>query len=157
MISLPDKQIRFMSYLRSKLGRPVLWDMKGEAKYDNVIISDVFDCSGLVTCALYNAGCGDMRQTHNAQKLANETQATENPVEGDLVFYGQGTNRVIHVGVWLPGGQCLTGSGASKQVATILDAIRARHCVEIRPVLKYRLDFLNIHSNKWISTKEVNV
>lgn len=154
MISMTDLRTRFIAYLYSKLNRPVLWGAKGTAKLDNVVVEGVFDCSGLVTCGLYNAGAGvDLRATHRSQHLYDATKPTDNPVEGDLVFYGKG--KVEHVGVWLPGGKVLTASGATPSVPDILAALKARAHVEIRPVLKYRTDFIAVHTNKWLSEKEV--
>lgn len=155
MISLPDPRSRFLQFIRSKLGRPVLWGAKGEAAFDNVVIESVFDCSGLVTCALFHAGCGDMRTTHNAQKLSDITETTLRPQEADLVFYGPNWKDVKHVAVWLSGAQCLTASGATPQISSILDAIKGRHVVEVRPVVRYRSDYLGVKKNKWLEPKEI--
>lgn len=157
MISTSDLRTRFIAYLFSKLNRPVLWGAKGTAKLDNVTVEGVFDCSGLVTCALYNAGAGvDLRESHNAQKLADLTEPTNNPVEGDLVFYGKDWRNVVHVAVYMAGAKCLTASGATPTLPDIVSALKARAHVEIRPVLKYRTDYLGTHVNKWIQEKGAN-
>lgn len=147
---MSDAKPKFLSYLASKLQRPVLWGAKGYAKLDNVVVSDCFDCSGIVTCAIRYATGVDLTIDHNAQKLADETPYTEAPQPGDLCFYGKDWAHVIHVAVYMEGAKCLTASGATSSITNILDALKARHHISLEPVVKYRSDFLGIHTNKFI-------
>lgn len=145
-----ENKTKFISYLASKLQRPVLWGSKGYAKVDNVVVSDVFDCSGLVTCAIRAATGVDLTIDHNAQKLSDETPYTNTPQAGDLCFYGKDWGHVIHVAVYMEGGKCLTASGATSSITNLIDALKARHHISLEPVVRYRTDFLGIHTNTYI-------
>lgn len=141
---------KFLDYLKSKLARPVLMAARGTAKVRDVVVSDVFDCSGLVTSAIFGAGGADLRPTHRAQTLADESVETQNPQEGDLVFYGSDWQSVIHVAVWLSGGRVLSANGATHTITDLTEAINQNHRIEIEPSVHFRKDFLGIKTNKWI-------
>lgn len=97
----------FLRAVESKLGTPVLWAQKGP---------DTFDCSGLVTSCLLKAGGTDIRYTHNAQALAESTRelaAGEEPLPGDLAFYGIGPNTIEHVAVVDEYGGVVSADGAT--------------------------------------------
>ena len=137
---------KFVEHALSRLGSVVLWGQRGP---------QCFDCSGLVAHCLYGAGGVDLRKTHNAQMMANETPnllaASTPPAPGDLVFYGADGTHVIHVAIWLAGGKVLSADGATSRVLLLSQAKKdpgAR--VRIHDSSGFRRDWMGIHRNSYL-------
>jgi cell wall-associated NlpC family hydrolase len=118
-------------------GAPYLWGHKGP---------DAFDCSGLVTYSLWEAGGPDWRFTEgDCAHLWGRLEAylppepvagvAEVPV-GMLAFYGP-PHRADHVMVSAPSGQVFGATGGGRQ--TVRKEPGA--CVQYKPHLLYRPDF----------------
>ena len=78
------------------LGAPYVWKGKGWFLWSptrfvpHAFGSPVFDCSGLVTVALREAGGPDLTGTHNAQAMFDQFPVASDPAaRGVLRFYGQ--------------------------------------------------------------------
>jgi cell wall-associated NlpC family hydrolase len=89
-----------------KVGSPYIWNGKGELRTGTVngipgIGYHGYDCSGLVTSSMREAGGPDLRATHNAQKLFDEGQVTDALNSIRLAFFGKknddGSVNVSHV------------------------------------------------------------
>ncbi len=142
---------RFCQLALSKLGATVLWNSDGPS---------LFDCSGLICWSLLGVGGRDLRATHRAQTMADETPdlATfdgEEPQPGDLCFYGRTPAEVIHVGIWLAGGRVLSADGATSRVRDIR-AAKANPAARVRlhPGPQFRRDYLAVHRNSYLSAIE---
>lgn len=120
-------------------GRPTVWGRKGPM---------AFDCSGLVTWALRQAGGPDWRNTHNAQALAELFQPMASVPAGAvaLAFYGQGWERVKHVMFVCPDGRAYGACGATPTVITVERAIEIGHRVRYRSSASYRTDLLGFRA-----------
>ncbi len=130
----------FVKHALSKLGSQVLWNADGP---------QVFDCSGLVCWALLESGGPDLRATHNAQKLSDETPSLATfdaavPLPGDLAFYGRDSGHVTHVAIWMPGAECLSADGATSRV-TDLTKVSKNAIVRLHGGVAFRGDFLGVH------------
>lgn len=136
----------FLQVVEDKLGLPVLWGRKGP---------EVFDCSGLVTWALLGVGGPDLRQTHNAQALFNRTRPlisarAEAPKAGDLVFYGNQRDHIIHVAVVDQFGGVISADGATPKITQLVIATANPHNrVTRHPSIRYRQDckFVSVNRN----------
>lgn len=107
----------FLTSSVAQLGRPYIWGGKGElvmgAKHPFGGL--VFDCSGLVTWCLRQAGY-TLRGEYNADRMWHEWQHTDEPQPGDLVLYGE-NNHATHVEIVMPDGRFLGAiGGGSKTV-----------------------------------------
>ena len=81
----------FLQKVLSRLGFVVVWAQKGP---------ELFDCSGLVTRALWELNCCDWRATFNANALFEAFPATSNPKPGDLAFWSSmHAGSISHVAV----------------------------------------------------------
>lgn len=95
----------------SYIGCPYIWGGKGAAIWSpqgsvlHGFNTPVFDCSGLMTQAFFDAGLGDFKFVHNAQTLfdklkpppvQNKLYAEERPL---IAFFGAGAGHVTHVGI----------------------------------------------------------
>lgn len=99
---------RFIEAAAVKVGDPYIWAAKGSYRIDatgSVVAIDPagFDCSGLVTCCLYEAGFNDHRNDWNAQAMF-DTLGTALPRPNvALAFFGQGLKDIHHVCICLEG------------------------------------------------------
>ena len=127
------RRLQFCQWALQQLDATVLMSAKGDFWVDprgqvqRLGIGDqpVFDCSGLVTCAIRAVIGKDHRDTHNAQRLWDEMPAVTEPEPGDLGFFGSDAKNVIHVVISLSGGHVLSADGATRAVSTLAGA-RAR-------------------------------
>lgn len=139
---------RYTQLARAQLGKPVLWASKGP---------DAFDCSGLVTWTLHAIGGIDLRATHNAQKLHDESHAlllpdgnSIIPAPGDLIFYGHGKNAVEHVAIWLEGDKAISADGATSKITKLEIALaNPANRVRLHDAIGFRRDlpYLAVHRN----------
>ena len=138
---------RFCQLALDLLGKPALWGAKTR---------DATDCSGSVTSSLKLAGGPDLTQTHNAQRLFNETHTVADPLPGDLVFYGPDEQHVEHVGIWMMGGKVLSADGAQPSIKTVEQALQhPTYRVRLHDDARFRPDIpggnpLSIRRNHWV-------
>lgn len=100
----------FLSSLRSQIGKPYVWGAAGP---------NSFDCSGLITYCLRQAGSSTGRL--NAQGFSDNSNwqniKSMNDMEiGDLIFFSGRGKRVGHVGVYIGDGMMIDASSANGRV-----------------------------------------
>jgi len=120
------------------------------AQTGQVVLLGDLDCSELVARALRDAGGPDWTKTHTAQRFHDEASRKlvdgEKPLAGDLTFHGftgeaDAKLHVVHVGIWLDGGEVLSADGATSKIKTIEEAIANPNCrVRRHPSIRYRKD-----------------
>ena len=101
----------FLASARAQLGKPYVWGAAGP---------DSFDCSGLVTYALRQAGSSTGRlnaagfsQNNSWQKISNMDEMEP----GDLIFYYNKTrSKVGHVGIYVGNGMMVDASSANGKI-----------------------------------------
>lgn len=100
------------------VGKPYVWGGKGLKLYDKMkgLVSnpwseEVYDCSGLVTCAMQAAGGPDWRPSHSAQTLFNELPPADDSGFGRALFYGAADDKVTHVALSLGSGLVIEALG----------------------------------------------
>jgi murein DD-endopeptidase len=131
---------KFLAFALTQEGKPYLWGAKGPSAYD---------CSGLVTWCLRNAGGPDWRLTHNSQKLFDTFEPAHlapdalRP-EPLLAFYGRDVESVTHVMIALGDGRTFGACGGGSSTTSIAIAVRKRAAVKFRSRVRYRTpdDFL---------------
>lgn len=132
----------FLAAALRHVGCPYIWGSRGP---------ESFDCSGLITYALWECGGPDWRKSHNAERLFRELEPMllevrdigemRIPVDapaGSLAFYGPpgGVNHVmLAVGDGRVFGACGGGSGTTTP--------QRGACVQYRPSARYRPDLLS--------------
>lgn len=140
---MSDKLQLFLGYVELQAGCPYVWGGKGEALWTksglhrHTFGGNVFDCSGLVTRGLKEAGGPDWRLMRGADSMWNGTkrsdspgwmyeplERTTTPLAGDLVFYG-GPNKSTHVEVVMPDGRYFGAIGGD-QHTVVPNALKAR-------------------------------
>jgi hypothetical protein len=106
------KRQRFIDLLLAQIGDPYVWGAEGP---------NAFDCSGLVSWALQEAGFGTGRNT--AQGFwgqYGEGDVSRSALKiGDLVFFNYGRlpkGQADHVGVYVGGGKIVAASSSSDNV-----------------------------------------
>lgn len=123
-------RVRFLKAVEAKIGSPVLWAAKGP---------DAYDCSGLVTRCVVEAGGPDLTKLENAQGLHDHSSRelgqapTEKPLPGDLVFYGvyerlSSTDddlrvHIVHVAVVDEFGGVVSADGATQHITSLQMAL----------------------------------
>lgn len=157
MADAPERAVdpirnRFLEIVLAWEGQPYCWPTEENnwsgkgwkgAKYQGC-----HDCSGTVTDGLYQAtdGALDWRMTTNAQRLFNLTEKTEDPIPGDLAFYGPGRNMVSHVMVVVgerDGHLAVFGACGGDHTTTSPERARAKGArLRHRRSHLYRPDFL---------------
>ena len=91
-----EQRIRFLDAAFSRFGCYYTWPDESNSysgkDLPNAKFHQVYDCSGLVTCSLFDSTAGkiDRRATWNAQKLMKNCMLVEEKdlQPGDLCFYG---------------------------------------------------------------------
>lgn len=129
----------FLGFLETADGAPYvwggradrLWSPQGLRRHEFGV--DVFDCSGLVTCALKAAGGPDWRATHAADTMFKALEPVTKPEPGDLVFYGMG-GTATHVEAVMSDGRYFGAIGGSRRsVIPRPERARVRYRVVARP------------------------
>ena len=98
-----------------QIGLPYVWGGNGPHRGDAG-----FDCSGLTTAAYATTGVGLPRTAHT-QFFATRHLAAEPVQPGDLVFYGNPSTKIHHVGLYIGNGQMINAAtfGTPVQVAPV--------------------------------------
>lgn len=144
-----SKRADFLKAVESHLGAPVLWAAKGP---------DAFDCSGLVTTALWQVGGPDLRHLANAQALHDHTRAlgsgpTDLALPGDLAFYGADEKHIIHVATLDEYGGIVSADGATSHVTDLHVALaNPANRVRRHDAVRYRRDtpYVAVHRNVYV-------
>lgn len=138
---------KFIHFVQHQLDKPCLWGAKGD---------DAFDCSGLVTAGIRASGGPDLRQTHNANRLAKETRPLlpdERPLPGDLIFFDAERDGIDeHVGIVLDGRRAIDAEGATSKVTSIAEAVARMARVRTHDSHRYRKSFRAIHRNTYLDS-----
>lgn len=128
-----NARLKFLEYVTSQVDKPCLWGAKGD---------DAFDCSGLVTCGIIAAGGADLRKTHNANALGNETRLLlpeERPIPGDLILFdADGDDTAEHVAIVLAGNKAIDAEGATSRITTLEEAVKRGARVRLHDRLNWR-------------------
>lgn len=98
---------KFVAEIVACINAPYIWGGKGDLLWSpdglktHTFRQKVFDCSGLITHALWAAGGPDWRGTHSAQNLYAAFSAVDMSKRPPyvLAFYGSDNNSIIHVGL----------------------------------------------------------
>lgn len=138
---------KFLFFVQHQLDKPCLWGAKGD---------DAFDCSGLVTAGIRAAGGPDLRQTHNANRLAKETRPLlpeERPIPGDLIFFDAEHDGVDeHVGIVRDADTAIDAEGATSKVTSIEEAVKRHAKVRLHNGHRYRKSFRAVHRNTYLDS-----
>ncbi|MEG0257536.1 MAG: peptidoglycan-binding protein [Christensenella sp.] len=115
----------FISTAEQQLGSPYVWGAEGP---------NSFDCSGLVTYCLRQAGTstGRLNAAGFSQNSAWEKISFDNLERGDIIFYtNNGGNRVGHTGIVIGDGLMIDASSSNGKVVrrTYDDAYWRNHFV----------------------------
>lgn len=115
----------------------------------------VFDCSGLVTDALFKTTGMDLRGTHSSRVMLEtfpivEPDDRDELPEGSLILYP------VHVAIDLGRGLVLDANGGDKTTVTILDAIQRGARVEVHRTNRPRATILGYRRIP-LDTKELRV
>ena len=110
---------RAIAFAHAQIGKPYLWGGNGteatELPNGQTMITGGFDCSGLTKAAYATAGIELPRTAHTQyQATARVAQAELQP--GDLVFYGNPTIKIHHVGLYIGNGQMIDAPTAGEPV-----------------------------------------
>ncbi|WP_328459048.1 C40 family peptidase [Amycolatopsis sp. NBC_00438] len=101
-----------VNFAIDKIGLPYIWGGNGTGGRD-----PGFDCSGLTTAAYASAGVKLMR---TADTQYRSVQHVTEPQLGDLIFYGEPTTKIHHVGLYIGNQQMIDApqTGQAVQVHT---------------------------------------
>jgi hypothetical protein len=102
---------------------------------NRVVVMGHLDCSELIAEGRWAAGLGDERTTHTARRYADEhPEDVTDPRPGDLGFFGDDWDHVIHVVTMIHGGKVLSADGATHSVMTYAEAVARPHArVRLHP------------------------
>lgn len=140
---------RFLGSALALEGRPYQWNGKGPF---------AFDCSGLVTWAIWRAGGPDLRVDHNCKKLWAELEPLAAIQPGDiaLAFYGP-PERVEHVMITVGDGRVFGACGGNSHTLTLEDAERDHARVQFRRTVTYRPGLQGFRSLSYRSVPQPGV
>jgi cell wall-associated NlpC family hydrolase len=142
----------FLEYIQAQKGKPYVWGSKGDLHVvSGAVQVECFDCSGLVTRGMlqagYPRGCPicqrDLLGFHGAQRLFDELVVVSpgKLQAGDLMFFGAGPRHVTHVMVWLSREECMGASGGNSGSIDPVVSLRLGQKVKVQPTT-YRPDFV---------------
>lgn len=127
----------FMRLVLAQEGAPYVWGAKGTLHSKGQV--RCFDCSGLVTWALREAGGPDWRPFHNCKRLWKELPEVLLPETGDLAFYGP-PGAPSHVMIVTSLDTCFGASGGDSR--TVVPGLNPRARVQSKPAIRYRPDLI---------------
>lgn len=101
-----------VNFAIDKIGLPYIWGGNGTGGSD-----PGFDCSGLTTAAYASAGVKLMR---TADTQFRSVPHVTDPQLGDLIFYGEPSTKIHHVGLYIGNQQMIDApqTGQAVQVHT---------------------------------------
>lgn len=147
---------RFVQLAEEQFGKPVLWAARGPG---------AFDCSGLVAWCLHHVGGADLRASHNAQLLHDESPSLETfedravmVLPGDLFFYGHDAGNVSHVAIAGRYGTAISADGATPAIRTLeLAKANPHNRVRLHDSPRFRgdLPYFSRHRNTWLDALDV--
>ncbi|WP_020671048.1 NlpC/P60 family protein [Amycolatopsis nigrescens] len=115
--SVPPKPavLQAVNFAIEKIGLPYVWGGNGEEKGDLG-----FDCSGLTTAAYGTAGITLKRTAHWQYGSVPLIPQGSEPELGDLIFYGEPSTKIHHVGLYIGNQQMIDAPtfGQAVQVHT---------------------------------------
>lgn len=148
---------RVLRFCESKLGCPYIWGGHGALVWTPTVprptlevagCDEGYDCAGLVTCAVLDAGGPDLRWAWNAQTMWNRLPPVDNRDEDwdepTLLLYGSSPSHVTHVAIDL--GRCVIQSAGGDQTTTTLAAAKARPAARVQLSPHERRDRLGYRS-----------
>ncbi len=149
-MSIPAPIAAYLEALRAQEGYPYTWPTP-ENYYSGKGLSGCLyptgrDCSGAVTFAIHAAGGPDLRSDHSSRTLWKELMATDAPLPGDLVFYGQ-AGIPGHVMTLMDDGRVLGATGGNRLTTSPTLAKPIGACVRYRSGPNYRTDKLGFRVN----------
>lgn len=142
MVTIDDVVDRALVYQ----GAPYTWRGKGVYLWSpsglvlHAFGEPVFDCSGLVTVALRDAGGPDWRATRNAESMRQAFPSCDPWEFGALRLYGTPA-KATHVAFALHRGLVLEAAGGDSTTTSPTEARRRRHAA-VRVNRDRRPDFL---------------
>lgn len=138
---MSDARIQMHDWLVQQEWLPYVYDAKGECHADPAGKQVAcYDCSGLVTCALFHAGGPDWRKTHGAAGLFDALEHVEEPLPMDIAAYGA-PGHVDHVMVVWGDGRVYGASGGNSYTTSVELALARKACVHFKDSVAYRPDF----------------
>lgn len=99
-----------VSYAQSQIGTPYAWG--GEQAGVG------FDCSGLVQAAFNHAGISLPRTAQAQYDATTKVPGDQQLQPGDLVFFGQSTTAISHVGIYVGNGKMIDAPDTGSVVRT---------------------------------------
>ena len=137
---------------RRFLGCPYVWKGKGKSLWTprglelHPWVGQVFDCSGLVACAIKLSGGPDVRATHSAQTMFDNFEVTGDvDAPGTLRFYGSSRLQVSHVAICTgrdSQGRVTVIEAAGGDSTTTTPLIASQRAAKVREGLELRRDYL---------------
>lgn len=112
-VFIPDAAQEIVRIAKRHIGSPYLW---------GGLSSKGMDCSGLVKMAYYNTG-RILRRDASQQAKTGAPVLNRKLIKGDLVFFGNASGRINHVGIYDCEGYFIESSGRVKRTA-LADASR---------------------------------
>jgi peptidoglycan DL-endopeptidase CwlS len=108
------------------------------------------DCSGFVLELLKAFGIVEGAFDTNAQGIYDQFKANlvPDPFFGCLVFFGQNSQVITHVGFALSDKLMIEAGGGNNTVTTLAAAIQQRAWIRIRPIAR-RKDLVAVIEPKW--------
>ena len=118
---MPSSVDRFLELVLAQRGAPYIWGGKGETvkgerhNYRNAAGQPqlVFDCSGLITWALRQAGWKPVGE-YNAHRMWKNFPRVDKPQAGDIICYGT-PEKANHVEVMLADGRAFGSIGGDSR------------------------------------------
>ena len=113
-----DKAIKFYHLLAKNMRNiyKVIGDRISSAAQELVGVTDGLWCTQVVQQALANAGVSDAYQLWPDQYAGQYGYYTNDPQEGDLLYYNNGGRGVDHIAIYIGNGQAVHGNYEGKTV-----------------------------------------
>ena len=91
-VTASSKALAAVAYCRSKIGDPYQWGAEGPG---------ACDCSGLMQAAYNSVGIYLPRVADDQYGFGRKISRAEQPLPGDLVFFGKSAALIHHVGIYI--------------------------------------------------------
>lgn len=128
-----EHRTRLLGWAITRQGTPYIWGGKSDEGYD---------CSGFVVGGLVDGKLAppSWLQTHNAARLYDELEPTNDPQPMDACFYGP-PGHIDHVMLLWHDFRTYGACGGNQHTTTAELAKKIGACVRFRPSVQYRSDF----------------